>query len=134
MTPLLASILHGQPLVASALLSLETIDINCTDMDCRTPLMAATSQGMPDTVLRLLSCSHLRLDQVSGEGKTALQLARDTGQAKIAQMIETAEKTRNISNYLNQGNNNIEQRLRNGFRYVISYSRQPHISPYYLLK
>lgn len=77
---------------------------------------------MPDTVVRLVSCSRLRLDQVSGEGKTALQVARDTGQTKIAQILETAEKTRNISSYIridSQGNN-IEQRLRNGFRYVVT--------------
>ena len=83
---------------------------------------AAISQGMPDTVVRLVSCCRLRLeDQVSGEGKTALQVARDTGQNKIAQILETAEKARNLSSYIridSQGNN-IEQRLRNGFRYVL---------------
>ena len=82
---------------------------------------------MPDTVVRLLGCSRLRLDQVSGEGKTALQVARDTGQTKIAQILESAEKTRNISAYIridsqanNNNNNNIEQRLRHGFRYVLN--------------
>ena len=120
-TPLLAAILHGQTLVANTLLSLETIDINCTDLDSRTPLLAAISQGMPDTVVRLVSSSRLRLDQVSGEGKTALQVARDTGQSKIAQILETAEKTRNISAYirLDSPGNNIEQRLRNGFRCIL---------------
>ena len=75
---------------------------------------------MPDTVVRLVSCCRLRLeDQVSGEGKTALQVARDTGQTKIAQILETAEKTRNISSYIRMDSQgNIEQRLRNGFRYV----------------
>ena len=149
-TPLLAAILHGQTHVANTLLSLDTIDINCADLDTRTPLLAgdekilifhfllytllpraAISQGMPDTVVRLVSCSRLRLDQVSGEGKTALQVARDTGQTKIAQILETAEKTRNISSYIrmdSQGNN-IEQRLRNGFRYVETINTN-----YYLLK
>ena len=139
-TPLLAAILHGQTHVANTLLSLDTIDINCADLDTRTPLLAgeekiliffrtfltynllrpAISQGMPDTVVRLVSCSRLRLDQVSGEGKTALQVARDTGQTKIAQILESAEKTRNISSYIriDSQSNNIEQRLRNGFRYV----------------
>ena len=72
--------------------------------------------------MRLVSCCRLRLeDQVSGEGKTALQVARDIGQSKIAQILETAEKARNISSYIRidgQGNN-IEQRLRDGFRYVL---------------
>ena len=124
-TPLLAAILHGQALVASSLLNLDSLDINCTDSDSRTPLLAAVSQGMPDIVVRLVSCSRLRLDCVSGEGKTALQVARDTGQLKIAEIIETAETTRSLSSYLridSQGNN-IEQRLRDGFRYV----SRPHV-------
>ena len=120
MTPLLAAILHSQTLVASTLLSLDTVDINCRDLDSRTPLLAAISQGMTDIVLRLVSSSRLRLDCVSGEGKTALEMARDSGQAKIAEIIETAEKERRVSSYLRidgQGNN-IEQRLRNGFTYL----------------
>ena len=111
--------------MASSLLNLDSLDINCTDSDSRTPLLAAVSQGMPDIVVRLVSCSRLRLDSVSGEGKTALQVARDTGQLKIAEIIETAETTRSLSSYLridSQGNN-IEQRLRDGFRYV----SRPHV-------
>ena len=72
-----------------ALLLMHGVDINesITENEI-TALMIACSRGSYIDVKLLLSYSDLRIDKVSKFGETALTLARDTGNARIVELLE----------------------------------------------
>jgi len=117
-TPLLAALMAGHGHVVNVLLNVDTrVDINHADREGHTPIMLAASQGMSDIVRKLLTHSHINLMNVSKQGKSASQMAKERGHFKVAEMIESEMSLRNLRSSsghrmkMEYANSAIEQRF-----------------------
>lgn len=86
-----ASVLHYAEAANVPLLVAHGADLMARDNLGRTPLHAAVLYEEPETVRALLDCG-ARADARDKEGRTALDLARDGGDAECVALLEQASR------------------------------------------